>query len=69
MFDQIRREGWAVAPIPAKEPRHRPGPISPAKEARMRAATAELALWLGMFAIAGALGISFSNWLRRRAGR
>ena len=35
----------------------------------MRTATAQLAPWLGMFAAAGAIGIPFGNWLRRRAGR
>jgi hypothetical protein len=35
----------------------------------MLIATAHLALWLGMFAVAGTLGVLLGNRLRRRAGR
>jgi hypothetical protein len=35
----------------------------------MRTASAQLVLWLGMFAAAGTLGVSLGNWLRHRAGR
>jgi hypothetical protein len=35
----------------------------------MFTATAHLAMWLGMFAVAGTLGVLLGNRLRRRAGR
>lgn len=35
----------------------------------MRTAAAQLALWLGMFAVAGTLGTWLGNRLRRHAGR
>jgi len=35
----------------------------------MFTATVQLALWLGMFAVAGTLSAWIGNWLRRRAGR
>jgi hypothetical protein len=35
----------------------------------MSTASAQLAIWLGMFAVAGTLGALLGNWLRRHAGR
>lgn len=58
---------------PANQPRRRPAPTSTrhrsSRRHLMRSATAQLALWLGMFAAAGTLGTWLGNQLRRHARR
>lgn len=65
--------GWAVAPIPPDLPRTARPPTSARHRSSRRfcmsTASAQLAIWLGMFAAAGTLGALLGNWLCRRAGR